>query len=226
MSSWKFVSSTLKRTQKKEGGKGGCEKGGGKTSRDSTHPEQPQRGPEDLHHQDLDEQRRVRRVRQRRRGPHHAHAEPTREVGPARRQARREQRVAGRVGGQRPGTVRFLVDVFYFRLQDDGDDDAVDGDGLAEDDAERTRKKRGGGGVFFFGQRGSFSLFQSATKSSPSLSFFAFSVSTPTGPPHLIRFLDVILGSRTAAPSSDEPVMKMPLLRVEGERFSEVEVEE
>ena len=90
----------------------------------------------------------------------------------------------------------------------------------------RGRERRGGGWVFFFVERVSFSLFQSATKLSPSLSFFAFSASTPTGPPHLIRFLDVILGSRTAAPSSDEPVMKMPLLRVEGERFSEVEAEE
>lgn len=141
-----------------------------KTSRHSTHPEQPQRGPEDLHHQDLDEQRRVRRVRQRRRGPHHAHAEPTREVGPARRQARREQRVAGRVGGQRPGTVRFLVDVFYFRLQDDGDDDAVDGDGLAEDDAERTRKKRGGLGFFFRREAEFFSV--SKCDKVISLSFF------------------------------------------------------
>ena len=130
MSSWKFVSSALKRTNKKK-----------KQPREETHPEQPQRGPEDLDHQDLDEQRRVRRVRQRRARPHDAHAEAAREVRPARRQARREQRVARGVGRHGPRAVGFPVDVLDLRLQDDGDDDAVDGDGLAEDDAgERFQK--------------------------------------------------------------------------------------
>jgi len=52
------------------------------------HPEEPQRRPEDLHHQDFHEQRRVGRVRQRRRRANDADAEPAREVGPPRRQAR------------------------------------------------------------------------------------------------------------------------------------------
>ena len=112
-----------------------------KTQQKTSHPKQPQRGPEDLHHQDLDEKRRVRRVRQRRRGPHDAHAEAAREVGPPRRQARREQSVAARVRRHGPGPVGVLVDVLDLGLEDNGDDDAVDGDGLAKDDAE-DRKGR------------------------------------------------------------------------------------
>ena len=151
----------------------------------TTHPEQPQRGPKDLHHQDLDEQRRVRRVRQRRRRPHHAHAEPAREVGPPRRQARRKERVAARVRRDGPGAVRLLVDVLDLRLEDDGDDDAVDGDGLAEDDAEGGVIEKEFVCLFCFWSESEFSFF-SCPRCYKRLFFllfaFAFSASSKTEP--------------------------------------------
>ena len=87
------------------------------------------------------------------------------------------------------------VGLLHFGLQDDRDDDAVDGHRFAEDNTARaaagwglaTKKGNSSGGG---GQVSRHGALRSASR--------------------LIRFLERMRGARTAAPSRDEPVMKMP----------------
>ena len=87
------------------------------------------------------------------------------------------------------------VGLLHFGLQDDRDDDAVDGHRFAEDNTARAAAgwatcNQEGAPAAGGGQGSRHGALRSASR--------------------LIRFLERMRGARTAAPSRDEPVMKMP----------------
>ena len=98
--------------------------------------EQTDGGREDFHNQNLDEERRICGVRERRSGADHADRDAAKQIGHADRQAGAEDHVAGEPVARlvvQLGQFLFLI-LFDGAEQNDRHDDAVDCDRLAEDD--------------------------------------------------------------------------------------------
>lgn len=141
---------------------------------------------------------------------------PARQVAHTTAYARPEQSVAGsnvevfRVYERaRLGEVGLL----HLCLKDDGDDDSVDGDRLAEDDAAAAHATSGGpagarrqGGCGHT-HRPRQCVCACGACREPMAKLWRRQREAAA---HLIRFLERMRGARTAAPSRDEPVMKMP----------------
>lgn len=115
--------------------------------------EETQNRAEDLDDQDLDEERRVRSVSQSSTAAVNAHRNTTDQVADTHSQARPEQSEAGVIC---LGVVQLLaLDAIQLGGEDDGHDDAVDGDDLAEDDGDEVLGSDTGGANTAADDRGS-----------------------------------------------------------------------
>lgn len=102
--------------------------------------EQADGGRENLDDQNLDEERRIRRIRKRRSGADHADRDAAEEIGHAHGQTGAEDHVAGEpIVALIRQLVQFLLLIrFDGAEQNDRHDDAVDCDRLAEDDRHQV----------------------------------------------------------------------------------------